>query len=194
MTFKDIGRKDEALQCLENSLEIDPADRVAWRNKGSVLIDLRRFKEAIVSIEKARKLGASDAARGIAFCQQMLGGDGPEQLSAKALQELGCGRAQQALILLDQALLLAPQNAQAWINKGVCLAHLNRAQQALDCFNQSLTLKADSAEAWINKGAALGELGRHREALDCFLQAKRLGLPHADRAIAICRKNLGLRT
>lgn len=201
--LQDLKRRDEALKCLDRALEIDRKNATAWFNKGSLLIDLKRFKEAIASLEEAKKLGApderpglghrlGDAARGIAFCQQMLGGDGPEQLSAKALQELGRGRAQEALVLLDQALQLAPQYAQAWINKGVCLVHLNQAQQALDCFNKSLALMPDSAEAWINKGAALGELGKHREALDCFMQAKRLGLPQADRAITICRKNLGL--
>ena len=190
--LQDLKRRDEALKCLDRALEIDQKNTTVWFNKGSLLIDLKRFKEAIASLEEAKKLGASDAACGIAFCQQMLSGDGPEQLSAKALQELGRGRAQEALVLLDQALQLAPQYAQAWINKGVCLVHLNQAQQALDCFNKSLALMPDSAEAWINKGAALGELGKHREALDCFMQAKRLGLPQADRAITICRKNLGL--
>jgi tetratricopeptide (TPR) repeat protein len=190
--FQDRKQSAEALKCLDRALEIDRKNATVWFNKGSLLIDLKRFKEAIASLEEAKKLGASDAARGIAFCQQMVGGDGPEELSAKALQELGSGRVQEALNLLDQALLLAPQSARAWLNKGVCLVHLNQAQQALECFNKSLALEPDLSEAWINKGAALGELGKHREALDCFLQAKRLGLPQADRAIAICRKNLGL--
>ena len=192
--LQDLKRGDEALKILDQALAIDRKDGNVWRNKGSVLIDLRRFKDAIVAFEEAKKLGVADASRGISFCLQKLGGDGPEQLSAKALEELGHGRAEEALALLDQALQLAPEYAQAWINKGVCLVHLNRAQQALDCFNQSLALMPDSAEAWINKGAALGELGKHREALDCFMQAKRLGLPQADHAIAICRKNLGLKS
>ncbi len=190
--LQDLKRRDEALKCLDRALEIDRKGAKVWFNKGSLLIDLKRFQEAIASFEEAKKLGISDASRGIAFCQQMLGSDSPEQLCAKGLQQLGHGHAAEALALFDQALQLAPEYAQAWINKGVCLVHLNRAQQALDCFNQSLTLKPESAEALINKGATLGELGQHREALDCFLQAKRLGLPQADRAIAICRKKLGL--
>jgi len=135
---------------------------------------------------------ASDASRGIDFCRQILCCNGPEQLFAKAHQELGRGRAIDALSLFDQALQLAPKVAEILINKGVCLVRLNRAQEALDCFNQYLALKPDSGEGWINKGAALGELGNHREALVCFMEAKRLGLPQADRAIAICRKKMGL--
>lgn len=190
--LQDLKRGDEALKLLDQALEIDRNDRNVWNNKASVLIDLRRFKEAIAALEQAKKLGMAGTSRGIAYCIRMLGGDGPEELSSKALQELGNGRAQEALALLEQALRLAPEYAQAWVNKGVCLVRLNRVQEALECFNQSMALKPDSAEPWINKGAALGELGRHREALDCFLQAKSLGFPQADRAIAICRKNLGL--
>lgn len=92
----------------------------------------------------------------------------------------------------DQALTLDPEDVETWINKGVCLVYMNRFQQALDCFNRSLSLDPHSAEGWINKGAALGELGKHRDALNCFLRAKRLGLSRADRAIAICRKHLGV--
>jgi len=190
--LQDLKRGDEALKILDQALAIDRKDGNVWRNKGSVLIDLRRFKDAIVAFEEAKKLGVADASRGIAFCLQMLGGDGPEQLSGKALQELGRGHALEALALLDQALLLDPEYVRAWINKGVCLVHLNRVQESLDCFNRCLSLKPDTAEAWINKGAALGEFGRHQEALDCFMQAKHLGLPQADRAIALARKNLGL--
>jgi tetratricopeptide (TPR) repeat protein len=190
--LQDLNRHDEALRYLDRALEIDRTNGTLWHNKGSLLIDLKRFREAISALEEARKLGMADASRGIAFCLQRLGGDSPERLCARALQELQRGKALKALTLLDQALQVAPEYGEAWINKGVCLVHLHRVPQALECFNQSLSLNPDSAEAWINKGAALGELGKHREALECFLQAKRLGLPQAERAIAICRKNLGI--
>lgn len=190
--LQDWKRLDEALKCLDRALEINRNDGTVWLNRGSVLIDLKRFQDAIASLEEAKNLGMAEAARGIAFCQQMLAGDGPDRLLAKALQALDLGATVQALELLERALLLAPQHARVWVNKGVCLVRLDRMKEALDCFDKAVVQKPDSPEPWINKGAALGELGRHQEALDCFLRAKRLGFPQADRAIAICRKNLGL--
>lgn len=99
-----------------------------------------------------------DTARGIAFCRQMLGGDGPEELNLRAVQELDRGRTQEALDLLDQSLQFYPKYALSWINKGAILGDLGKHHEALDCFMQAKRLgspKADSAIAFCRRKLGL---------------------------------------
>jgi tetratricopeptide (TPR) repeat protein len=188
ITLVALGRHTEAIECYDKALRIDPRDARAWRSKGNALGNLKRYQDALVCFQEAQKLGDPTAAKFVDQCRRHLKSD--EDLFERGYALQGAGNNEEAIRCYDVALATDEINPIIWLNKGVCLVNLNRAQQAIECFNRSLYLKPDTAEAWINKGAALGELGMHQEALDCFRQAKRLGLPQADRAIAICLRHL----
>jgi tetratricopeptide (TPR) repeat protein len=50
------GRHDEAMRTIKTTLEVDPNFRVALNQLGRIYIRQQRYAEAIVELEKARKL------------------------------------------------------------------------------------------------------------------------------------------
>ena len=68
----ELGRPEEALDCYDRALEINPSDAVVWvKKKGMALADLARQKEALTALEQSRKLFIAAGASG-ARVEQML--------------------------------------------------------------------------------------------------------------------------
>lgn len=128
----------------------------------------------------------------------------------QAAAEYFAGRFKQSLTLIDSFLVLSPNVAEAWNNKGVTLAALGKPDEAIDAFDQAFKFKHDFTSAWINKGAALMELGKNDEAVQAFEQALRIDPTHAyawgikgsalsklgkpDEALQACEQALKLKT
>ncbi len=84
---------------------------------------------------------------------------------------------------------MIPEQAQAWVNRGVALAAQGRLEQALAAFEEALTQTPDCSLAWYDKGTTLAQLGRHEPAVAALDEAVRLNpdYPHAwdNRGIAL---------
>ena len=107
----------------------------AFNNRGSVLMELRRFADALSCFDRALALRPGDA--------EMINNRG------NALQ--GLARYDEALAAYDQALALEPDYVQALNNRGSALQQLKRYEEALAAFE-----KAGSPEAF--GGAAMAAL------------------------------------
>jgi tetratricopeptide (TPR) repeat protein len=82
----------------------------------------------------------------------------------------GQKRYQKALAAYEQALALAPENAEIWTQKGNVLYDLHQPEEALSAYEQALALDSLSAGLWNNKGNALASLQRNEEALTSYEQ------------------------
>jgi predicted O-linked N-acetylglucosamine transferase (SPINDLY family) len=80
-------------------------------------------------------------------------------------------RYDEAIIQYDKALILKPDYAEAWSNKGVTLHGLEQYKEAITHYDRALSLKPDYEDAWINKAVALQELKRYPEAIAHFDKA-----------------------
>lgn len=49
----NIGRYDQAIECYDKAIELDPNDVAEWYNKGGYLIHLGKHKDAIECCDKA---------------------------------------------------------------------------------------------------------------------------------------------
>jgi tetratricopeptide (TPR) repeat protein len=153
-----LGRYEEANECCDKALEIDPKDIVAWNNKGVTLARLGRYEEANECCDKALEIDPKDI---VAWNNK-----------GNALIRLG--RYEEAIECYDEVLKIDPKDIFAWNNKGAALIRLGRYEEAIKCFDETLEIDPKDIVAWNNKGAALCGLGRYEEANECYKKARSL--------------------
>lgn len=155
LSLSELGRHQEALDCLNRALDINPQLLQAWANKGVTLGALGRYEEEITCMDNALKINSSHV----------------ELWLNKGAALVGLNKHEEGIECYDHALAIDPHYVKVWSNKGAVLEELGRAQEALDCYDQALKLNPRSDVVLYNKGNALKNLGRHQEALTCFDQA-----------------------
>ena len=65
-----------------------------------------------------------------------------------------------ALELIDRAIEIKPDYAEAWSNRGNALSDLKRYEEALANCDKAIEIKPDFIQAWICRGNALHNLKR----------------------------------
>jgi len=53
LDLSEAGKYQEALECFEKAIEINPKEEIAWYNKGVALTNLGKHQEALECFEKA---------------------------------------------------------------------------------------------------------------------------------------------
>ncbi|MEC5387046.1 tetratricopeptide repeat protein [Uliginosibacterium sp. H3] len=105
----------------------------------------------------------ADAERGYTF---ILDKD-PQHFDALhylGIVKMQLGQTEHGIALVEQALRIRPDAADALSNLSNGLMRARRYDEALACLDRSLTLSPAQPEALTNRGVALGNLGRHEEA------------------------------
>ena len=85
-----------------------------------------------------------------------------------------------ALTLIDQVIVVTPNNAIAHSNRGNILKELYRFDEALIGLDKAIELQPDYAEAYNNKGNVLQDLHRYEEALQWYDNAIALQKNYAE--------------
>jgi serine/threonine protein kinase len=75
------------------------------------------------------------------------------------------GRHEEALVLMDQALQIAPDNIALRVSRAASLHKLGRITEAVQCCDEALSMKPDHPAALLGKGALLDILGQPQEAM-----------------------------
>ncbi|MDE1843308.1 MAG: tetratricopeptide repeat protein [Thaumarchaeota archaeon] len=96
--------------------------------------------------------------------------DSVESLHKKALEFQKNGEQDKALVQLDMALDIEPDNPELLYDKAVSLQMLLRFDDAIGYYDKSLEKDKKNFGALVNKGLCLSnpETNRHQEALECF--------------------------
>jgi tetratricopeptide (TPR) repeat protein len=81
------------------------------------------------------------------------------------------GDPRKAIEYLEQALEINPEDASAWLNKGISLYDLDRNEEALEAFEKGLEINPEDENAWFFKGLSLFNLDRYEDALKIFEKA-----------------------
>ncbi len=143
------GEHAKALKHIKLALKKRPDNVFVLNNQGIALEGLRRFQEALVSLDRA-----------IALQPEYADAHSNRGNVLKRLQ-----RFEEALASYDRALALRPEFADAHSNRGDVLYKLKRFKEALSCCDRALALRPDFAEAHCNRANALRKLKRLDEAL-----------------------------
>lgn len=155
--------------CILATAKEDPAEK--WIKDGYKLKWSGSFEEANRSFEKALEI----------YNQDLMANPGDlNALENRSLVLLNLGRAEEAVLLLDNATEDDSSNPLAWSNNGFTLITMaerypidaaNMYNKSLQAFERSLDLDPDNAVAWRGKGLAYSGLKAHDRALAAFDKA-----------------------
>jgi tetratricopeptide (TPR) repeat protein len=148
----------DALQALERTTELMPADGEAHGNLGAALRDQGRWEEALNALRRALALQP----------------DNVEALvdAADALRSLG--RSGEAIPLYQKALGLDPRLLDAQNNLGNAYLEIGRFDAAAACYRRALEIEPDDARVWCNLGGAQNRLGQREQAAASYTRALKL--------------------
>ncbi|MBU1237818.1 MAG: tetratricopeptide repeat protein [Gammaproteobacteria bacterium] len=184
-----LGRNDEAVEPLQKTVELLPADAEAQYNLGVALQESDRLEEAESCYRRALRLdaGYDDAALNLGVALHKLGRMAEAEQSlrdalrrrprdAAAHDNLGStllelGRPDEAETSFRRAIEIAPGNANTHRNLGMALYARDRLDEAEVAYRDTLRLAPDDAEAHNRLAVLLQGSGRMDEADEHFRQA-----------------------
>ena len=176
----------EAIQCYDTAIDIDPQYFIAYVNRGLAKIELDKNEEAITDCDKAIEINPQSTEaysnRAVAkiqlgkYLEAIIDCDKAIELDAKnanlysnrGLAKIELDKNEEAIIDCDKAIELNPQLAEAYFNRGVAKGKLNRCEEAITDFNKAIKINPRDANTYSNRGLAKIELGKNEEAIiDC---------------------------
>jgi tetratricopeptide (TPR) repeat protein len=149
ITYRALGRYDEALADYARALALDPDLAVVYGNRGVCYQDLDRHDEALADFARAVDLDPGNA----------------RTYYNRSMTWRRLRRYDAALADIDRALALRPDMIEAYNNRGTTLSAMARHAEAVAEFTRVLELDADNAAALANRAGSLHRLGRDDEAL-----------------------------
>jgi tetratricopeptide (TPR) repeat protein len=213
MSYAFIKKYDEALECSNKALELDPNSTDSLNNKSWALNALKKYDEALECSNKALELDPNGAwaytnkawalnglkrhDEALECSNKALDLDQTQySFSAwnnKAAALNGLKRYDEALECSNKALEINPKNEWAWLVRGLIFNGLKRYDEALECSNKSLELDPNNDLIFNNKSWALNALKKYDEALECSNKALELdpngAWAYTNKALAL--SNLG---
>ena len=130
----DLGRYQEALDCLQRFVEIDPTDGAAWNLRGHILHKMSRIEEADQSYDNAIKINQNDF---MAWNNK-----------GRVMHQLG--KYKEAIDCYDKALQINPNIGQIWFNKGESIEKMKNGgfgkffkfgkNESKKCFDKAMEL------------------------------------------------------
>ena len=185
-----MGRKDEAIQALDEAFRLDPEDGDTAEGLGELFISTGKFKEAIRPAEQAAKLNPESvrawsvlAAARLASGQVEKAREAAEQATAKGpedprawVQLAACANAGKdfatAAVAAEKATRLSPSDARAWLNLATAKTGANQFEQAVPFAERATQLEPQNRAGWNLLAALYAELKRPDEAAAALEKAK----------------------
>lgn len=97
----------------------------------------------------------------------------------QATQSIQGGMFNQAIDLIDQAIAIDPNNAEAYLLRGVAMAQTNQPDGATESFQKAIMIQPTNAKAFFNLAVHQSRMGNKTQALDASREALRLDPAHA---------------
>ena len=186
-SLETIGKYEEALDCYNKAIEINPLFAEAWVAKGFIFGErLSRPQDAMNCYEKAVELKPDSASywnfKGMGYCglskhqeaiecyDRALEID-PHYVHALYNKGIQFIYTKDEIAYYDKAIEIDPLFGMAWGRKGACLFLFHKYAEAIECFDHALKIDPTDVYAWRVMGSALEELKKYDEAAYCYTQA-----------------------
>lgn len=202
------GNQDQALQLLNQCIEINPEDPKVWMLKAEILYQKHRLEDSIACLDNVIKINANSfegwllkgtlyllnnqkkealyalehALRIRPFQKEAL--DGKEAiLKDKYISLRKQDKHHEALKIIDNILAMnSPNSGDWWVDKGTVYGELKDFEKARECFTQALRVDPRNFFAWRNRGALNLKEGNYIAAIECYNEALKIK-PDNDQAI-----------
>ncbi len=146
--LRDEGNYKQAAKFFTEAIELNPANILAWNNRGWAYVEQRRYDKALADFDKVVELKPDSElayfGRGRVYNQQ--------------------GKYEAAIREYDKGLAINPKYAIAWNNRGTAKSWLNRMTEAIADYDKAIALKPNYARAYENRGKAYIALGDYDRA------------------------------
>ena len=140
------GKREEKITVLNDILEIDSENFLAWFEKGRWLGESGKHEEALKCFEKTTEL-KPDRVLGWAN-------------RGYALDLLG--KNEESIQYFDKAIELDPNNFLPWEYKGMALGNLGKFEEAIKCFDKTTELDPKNILSWFRKGVAFHSIATEK--------------------------------
>ncbi len=153
-SYFGASKYQEAINCFEIAIELNPNYVEAFRYKGMCFEKLENFEQAIEAFEKEIELNPNpNAFKNKGSCLDKL------------------GKYPEAIDFFNKAIALYPNFTASYKSKAICLEKMGKYHEAINCFDKAIELNPKYADAFNGKGKSLDKMGRHLDAIVCFDKA-----------------------
>lgn len=195
IALDNLNRYEDAVASYDRVIELQPDDYLAWFKRGNALEHLQRYDQALVAYDRVIALQPDnywawhDRAQTLEALQQLDAAiaayDRAVQLKPdfqvavesrkRILQQLQRVDAlyhlqhyDEAVVACDRAIAANPDDALAWLMRGMALENLNQAEAAIAAYDRVVELQPNDHLAWFKRANLLEQLGRPKEAIAAF--------------------------
>lgn len=184
MALFKLERYEEALEIIDDALELKPDSPTGWSNRGFVLSALDRNEEALEAFEKALAFDPKSprilTSKGIAYFRMGLLKKALETFDSalaaqpKKASDWACKIPRFSFFSRNKAPVMKPDNAEAWYWKGNVFLELGEKEKALDALRKALENDPDHLNSLLTGGDLLCEFAEYGEAFKCYVRALKL--------------------
>jgi len=164
-----LGQHKQAIESINKGISLDSKDSRLHQLKGSSLIKLKRYEEAIVAYTRSIEIQPNSYA----------------YFNLGLLEYAYNKDPKRALFYYTEAIKLDPDLVEAYANRGIVRNVLGDTQGALDDYAQAIKLKPDYAEVYLQRGVVHFLLKNKKEALADYEKAIRFKPNYAETYLAL---------
>lgn len=191
--YHELGDNEKAVSYGKRAVQINPGCAEAHMVLGEILLDEKRYAEAIDELEVAlhintwlspaytllarayyRQTGDIDRAADICRRAMAVAPESPEAESLLGALLQHSGNPEQALAHLGHVLEIYPDHAQANFHAGIAANKLGRPEEAIEYLTRASAALPDEAPVLAELGLALTKTGRLNEARTFLTRAVQL--------------------
>jgi len=155
VALRQTGRHDDALARLKRATKRRPPYAAAFRELGSLLVEMERYDEAIEALGRGLEVAPMISDLSI-------------QLGYIFLSRRNCADAR---VAFARALDISPGSFTALYGMAKAHQEVGECQTAAEYFRRCLTIRPDDAGLWLNLGQCLLEFGQRDAGYECFRTA-----------------------
>lgn len=164
LTYDRIGVWKDSITLWTDVIEKDELAVVAYNNRGSVLKEVNRVKDAIADFTKA--IGYKP--------------DYKSSLYNRGTAYKDINMLPEALADFNKALLLDPNFVEAYHNRGLTYDLMGQSELAIKDFNKALTFDPNDVKVYVNRGVSYGKTNRMELAIADFNKALQIDPKNSD--------------